>query len=216
MNTNMLKNIIMFMSGAGIGALTTYLFLKNKYEKIAQEEIDSVKETFSKRESELDRNEISNIEDNDVKMKARAAKLKPEIAGYVTMLRKMDYTSYSGETKPVPEIEKEDETAFEHQPPYVISPEEFTESEDYTPISLTYYADQILADDCDELVEDVENTVGFESLGTFGEYEEDSVFVRNDRLRCDYEILKDQRNYSDVVRMKRHLSISHLSGRNND
>ena len=27
----------------------------------------------------------------------------------------------------------------------------------------------------------------------------DSVFVRNDRLKCDYEILRDNRSYSDVT-----------------
>ena len=204
MNTNMLKNVVMLISGAAIGALTTYLFLKNKYEKIAQEEIDSVKEVFSKRDNEPAANDISNIEDNDIRMKARAAKSKPAVVEYSSMLRKMDYTSYSGETKPAPEIEKDEDETLGYAPPYVISPEEFSDSEDYETISLTYYADQVLADDCDELVEDVENTVGFESLGTFGEYEDDSVFVRNERLMCDYEILKDQRKYSDVIGMGPH------------
>ena len=82
--------------------------------------------------------------------------------------------------------------------PYVIKPEEFGEFEEYETISLTYYADQVLADDNNEPVEDVEETVGFASLGHFGEYEDDSVFVRNDRLKCDYEILLDSRNYADV------------------
>ena len=61
--------------------------------------------------------------------------------------------------------------------PYVISPEEFGEYEEYEKISLTYYGDQVLADENDELVEDVEGAVGFESLTHFGEYEDDSVFV---------------------------------------
>ena len=30
-----------------------------------------------------------------------------------------------------------------------------------------------------------------------GEYEDDSVFVRSDAKRCDYEILKDLRDFSD-------------------
>ena len=90
--------------------------------------------------------------------------------------------------------------------PYVISPEEFGEMEDegYETISLIYYADKVLTDDDNELVEDVENTVGTESLTHFGEYEDDSVFVRNDRLKADYEILLDTRNYSDVVNKNPH------------
>ena len=88
--------------------------------------------------------------------------------------------------------------------PYVISPDEFGEFEDYERISLSYYADQILADEDDEKVEDVDNVVGLESLIHFGEFEDDSVFVRNDRLKCDYEILLDQRTYSDIIRQRPH------------
>ena len=88
--------------------------------------------------------------------------------------------------------------------PYVISPEEFGEFEEYEKISLTYYADQVLTDENNEEVDDVEEIVGEESLTHFGEYEDDSVFVRNDRLKCDYEILLDQRNYSDVTKTMPH------------
>ena len=65
-------------------------------------------------------------------------------------------------------------------------------------------ADQVLADEDDDPVEDVDNVDGFESLKSFGEFEDDSVFVRNDRLKCDFEILLDQRNYSDVCKLKPH------------
>ena len=75
----------------------------------------------------------------------------------------------------------------------------FGENEDYERISLTYYADQVLVDENDEMIEDVEEMVGFESLNHFGEYEDDSVFVRNDAKKCDYEILLDQKLYSDVI-----------------
>lgn len=88
--------------------------------------------------------------------------------------------------------------------PFVISPEEFGDFDDYEKISLTYYSDQVLADDNDELVEDIEDVVGFDSLNSFGAYEDDSVFVRNNKLRCDYEILLDHRKFSDVVKSKPH------------
>ena len=80
----------------------------------------------------------------------------------------------------------------------MISPEEFGEFEEYEKISLTYYADQVLTDENDEEVDNVEECVGVESLNHFGDYEDDSVFVRNDRLKCDYEILLDQRNYTSI------------------
>ena len=36
-------------------------------------------------------------------------------------------------------------------------------------------------------------------------YEDDSVFVRNDVMKCDYEILLDHRNYKDVASHVRSL-----------
>ena len=82
--------------------------------------------------------------------------------------------------------------------PHVISPDEYGDC-DYTTISLTYYSDGVLADDEDEIVEDIDNTVGADFAEHFGDYEKDSVHIRNDRRKCDYEICKDNRSYSAVT-----------------
>ena len=63
----------------------------------------------------------------------------------------------------------------------------------------------MLTDDNDEKMEDYEETIGKDSLDHFGEYEDDSVFVRNDKLRCDFEILSDLRTYSEVLKLKPRL-----------
>ncbi len=190
-----------FVVGAAGGSAVTWHLTKKRYEEIAQMEINSVKEFYAKRMvAEAVKEEEEFVDDepdpNDVVIQA---KNKPDILEYAGLLNKAGYTNYSemGETakNEVPDIEGVDGAE-----PYVISPSEFGEFEGYERISLTYYADQILADENDEIVDDVEAIVGFESLNHFGEYEEDSVFVRNDRTRNDYEILLDTRNYSDVVK----------------
>ena len=84
--------------------------------------------------------------------------------------------------------------------PYVICPEEFGEMDEYETESLTYYADGVLTDDFDNEIEDVDDLVGEESLSTFGDYEDDSVFVRNDKYKTDYEILLDDRKFSEIIR----------------
>lgn len=178
-------NAVMFLTGAACGAAIAWHYAKKKYEQIAQEEIDSVKEAFQKREADAD----------TVQKEQRAVNLqkipeKPDISEYASILHNHGYS--------------EEVVSKLGSDPYVISPEEFGAIDDYEQISLSYYADQILADENDELVEDIENVVGVESLTHFGEYEDDSVFVRNDRLRCDYEILMDTRNYSDVIKTRPH------------
>ena len=44
-------NFMLFIFGAAVGSAATWMYAKKKYELIAQEEIDSVKEVFSKREN---------------------------------------------------------------------------------------------------------------------------------------------------------------------
>lgn len=187
-----------FITGAGIGAVCTWKLLKRKYELIAQEEIDSVKAAYATRKS-IEKSGKSFVEGfrDGLKVAEDRTQKDEDFKRYVSVIQKEGYTDYSRSSK-----EKKGEAFMEK--PYVISPEEFGEFEEYEKISLTYYADEILADENDEEVDDVDEIVGEESLKHFGEYEDDSVFVRNDRLKCDYEILLDQRNYSDVAETKPH------------
>lgn len=179
-----------FIIGAASGATLAWYLLKDKYETLAQEEIDSVKEVFARREQEMKdetvkRNVAEGIKDSD--------RTKPDLKEYAEQLKKNGYTRYS-------DLSADDEGVSDKQTkPYVIPPEQFGDDENYDQISLTYYADGVLADENDEVIDDVEETVGIESLNHFGEYEDDSVFVRNDTRKCDYEILLDQRTYSEVA-----------------
>ena len=194
---NKARGFVMFVLGAAVGSVATWQYAKKKYEQIAQEEIDSVKEIFSRRESAAD---VEIVTPEPQTAKVGKPEEKPDITEYAARLEREGYTNYSN----VSAGEKKEEQEAMEMKPYVISPDEFGEFEDYERISLSYYADQILADEDDEKVEDVDNVVGLESLTHFGEFEDDSVFVRNDRLKCDYEILLDQRTYSDVIKQRPH------------
>ena len=82
--------------------------------------------------------------------------------------------------------------------PYVISPYDFGELDGYNQIELTYYADGTLEDEDYNVVTDVEELIGPKALTSFGEYEDDAVFVRNERLETDFQILKDYRTYKQA------------------
>ncbi|MCM1179368.1 MAG: hypothetical protein NC347_03870 [Clostridium sp.] len=180
-------SLFIFAAGAAFGSFATWKLLKDKYEQIAQDEIDSVKEVFAKKEGS-DNEESTLAEESEYNE-------KPNIIEYAAKLQENGYTNYS-DSENKESVHKEDGNAVEK--PYVISPDEFGEFGEYDTVSLTYYADRVLADDNDDVIEDVDDIVGTESLTHFGEYEDDSVFVRNDKMKCDFEILLDQRNFSDV------------------
>lgn len=173
---NKIFSMFCFAAGAIIGSAVTYKLIKTKYEQIAEEEIKSVRELYRNKLKEKGVSEPDDSNQDNDSMNG--------------ILSDLGYASDNKREKEDDEVESK---------PYVIPPEEFGNADGYDLISLNYYADGVLTDDWDEVIDDVEGTVGTDSLTHFGEYEDDSVFVRNDFLRTEYEILRDNRNFSDVV-----------------
>ena len=190
-----------FLAGAAVGSLATWKIVKTKYEKIAQEEIDSVKEVYSKKvigeDIDLSLSVGIDPDEDNRTLEEKLKDLQVVTDEYTSIINKQGYAAQSNKIeKPAPKPKEVESMVVDK--PYVIPPEEYGEL-GYEQIELTYYADEVLADDQNEKVEDVDLIVGLESLKHFGEYEDDSVHVRNDAMSADYEILLDSRNYKDVV-----------------
>ena len=181
-----MNKLFIFAAGAAIGSVVTWKLVQTKYEQIANDEIAEMREMYLKREAENAEEESEDEEysptDEDV------SKLKEVITsnGYTNYYRKNE------------DEEKEDDEDVNE--PYVISPDEFDTMDGYDVVSLTYYADDVLTDERDNVIENQESLVGSDWASHFGEYEDDSVFVRNDDRMCDYEILADTRRYADIHR----------------
>ena len=191
----------MFIFAAGIltGSLCTWYSTKKYYEKIANDEIESMKEWLARRVEEQD--EKAEEQSSEPAEKPTSPSTKPNLMEYAAMVKDLGYTDYSRRTEEPEKEAKEDEEVDDMDRPHVIEPEEFGGC-DYEEVSLTYYADGVLTDEQDNPIEDVDSMVGEDYAEHFGEYEDDSVFVRNDRLQTDFEILADQRNYSDLDKNK--------------
>ena len=176
-----------FAAGLIVGGAAAWYYAREMYSKIAEEEINSVKEAYSRQKEQEDKRQQPKSEEKT------AVSSNMDIRQYAKKVLKEGYTEYS---HTVTDKQPKKLTGAE---PYVISPDEFGEIEEYTKVSLFYFEDGTLADEYGEVVDDVEEIVG-DGLEHFGEYEEDSVFMRNDAKRCDYEILKDLRNFAEFKR----------------
>lgn len=177
-----------FLAGVAVGGGVAWYYAQEKYARIAEEEIDSVKATYH---AAMGKNKATGFVDGADKA-AETVNKKPDLVAYARKLQSEGYTDYASTVVG----KKESESIGEA--PYIITPAEFGENEDYTKVSLSYFADGVLADDNNEEVDDVEEIVG-DALNHFGEHEDDAVFVRNDAKKCDYEILLDVRKYEDVL-----------------
>jgi hypothetical protein len=180
-----------FIIGTVTGSVVTWYLLKDKYEKLAEEDFNS------RRVFDEDKKEES-VEPIVEKTADSRTVDKPSIAECAAILQREGYVNYSD----MQNKKQKQEIAVDR--PYVIQPSDFGEFDDYEKISLTYTADGVLLDDMNEIVDDIEETVGEDSLEHFGEYEDDSVYVRNDAKKCDYEILLDQRNYQEIFETHPH------------
>ena len=172
---NKITMIMIFVVGVVTGSLVAYTYAKNKYEQIANEEINSVKEAFRNRTSKS----VSKKEEKETPEKSETLKQK-----YGKQMETLGYADYY--------ISPEKD-----EKPYVISPHEFGENDSYDTISLIYYDDGVLTDDHDELIDNVDELVGKDFAKHFGEYEDDCGFIRNDVMKADYEIIAEHRRYDD-------------------
>lgn len=198
-----------FVLGAAAGAVGSWYICKTKYEQIAQEEIDSVKAVFSKRLAEaneemkkhvpfekgdtvlLKNGKVAVVEDVDEENETIEATDTDGEPAIEEVKQIIDYSGYSASPE---EIEKKMEQSTK---PYIISREELGDYPEYDLIELTYFADEVLCDDGMEPIDNVEEIVGSEWVDHFGEYDADTVYVRNDRLKADYVVVTDPQTYEE-------------------
>lgn len=187
-------NVVAFGVGAAIGSFFTWKVVKSKMEREMQEEIDKFKEDyaicmgFAKRETRNDEWDDFDDEDDDEDDEDESV-----MFDYHNLT-----TRYSSDNAENEKKGEGDEVPYINGP-YPIRPEEFADgSFDHELESLTYYADGILADDC-YMKLDIEETIGEDTLEHFGDYVDDVIHVRNERLRMDYEVVRDIRSYAEVV-----------------
>lgn len=187
MNKSLLSNIVIFATGAALGSVVTWKLIENKYKKIADEEIESVKEVYSRKygtpEDHKDYVVIPSKYDN-----------QNDISEYAAMINDLGYTNKSDGEGGAEDMDDDCDM------PYLIEPEEFGEKDGYDTESWTYYADGVVTDEYGEVqtTSEIANHIGKDFYKHYGEYEDDSVHIRNDVYECDYEVLKDLRNYYDV------------------
>lgn len=173
MNKNILSNILMFAAGAAVGSVVTWKLMQVKCEQRIQEEVESVREAFDKLE---DIAEEADKED------------EPEDAKIVDNIIREN--NYDGQN----EGEEVDDDMVG---PHVITYDDFAEN-GYEGESLYYFTDGVVTDLMYNVMDDYEDLIGDDFAEHFGEEEPDVVYIRNDKLKTDFEVLRDERRFSEV------------------
>lgn len=183
-----IKNVLLFTAGLVMGSVVTWKMTKDKYEQWANDEIRMMREYYNQKEEEY--YEEEDLDEEPIEAEVRTERsTKPDLTEYTSRLNESGYTDYSEISK---KDEEEDNESDMEEKPYVISPEEFGDFDDYETIELTYYKNGYVTDDQDILMsnDEVEEAIGWNNITRMGEYEEDALHVRNEKRKTDYEILQ--------------------------
>ena len=179
-----MKGFFIFAAGVVAGAVAGAYLVKDKIMADAKQEIEEVREYYkSKKESKKE----ETVEEQPVE------EVKEE-KEYKTIVENSGYVNYNKPEQIAQHSVLEDE-------PYSIDPEEFGNKEDegWDTMVLTYFADGVLIDDADEIVEQPDVVVGLDNLKIFEEFPDATcVYVRNETWRTDFEILRDDWKWSDL------------------
>ena len=185
-----MKGLLIFAAGLAVGAVAGAVIVKNKVLADAKAEIDEVRKYYRESrgvvEEVEEKEEVKEVEKKEYELKDIQVKDEP----------KTGLTNYSQITKMY--MSKDEFQTPMYDDPFVIDPSEFGENPEYDTETLTYFADGVLVDDVDDVIDEPDIVVGLENLKIFEEFGATTVYVRNDIYKTDYEIIRDDWNYSDL------------------
>ena len=206
--------VVGFILGAAAGSLVTWKLIEKKYMDMADDEIRSVKEMYRSRVNHVTDDEVRDISKQFVEEERSRIHYEPDDTGkelidklnnltasYASDDEKPDYTAYSQakEKHNVFDDVMPTEPEVKHDEPYIIDPTEFGEFSEYEQRELTYYKDGVICENDTDMIDPYDIFGDLDVGDHFGEYENDRVFVRDDRRQVDYEILRDERTFMEVL-----------------
>jgi len=245
MNKELIKYVAIgltgLVTGASIGYVVSTKRAQAKYRKLADEEIESVRQTYKlmRKEDHLETveeaakafghdttlftdaqkamDEYQGVEEMDVVSAYPEADPRPDVTEIVNDIPSLDQTRVITMNTEIDEETGETRNIFDHgididgedlekrgtDEPYIITMEEYMEDEAaYDKLTITYYEkDDVLADERDKPIPDVDGLIGSGTLNKFGHGSDsmNSVYVRNERISSDFEVVKDERSFTEVI-----------------
>lgn len=187
-----------FALGVTVGAGASWYFWKEYHRKRADEEIQSVKEAFAPKKAENEKSETK-APQMTAEQIAYEKERQSKLQDYRALVRESGYQTRTAPKDLLEDDPNEPPPGDNVTKPYVIKPEEFDTLDNYDAVCYTYYADGVLVDEDEDPLEipEIATSIGLDFASHFGDYDEDSVHIRNDLRHIDYEIVRDLRKYGD-------------------
>lgn len=206
--------VAVFAAGAAIGSAVTWKYVKDKYERIMQEDFEQRRYDGNKNDSkesyDIPKNEPTEENTEEVERKEG---LGISLSDYNSLAsnykgdnpQKTNYTAYTRKEKQYPYLAEKDKQRLEANNVDIesiesILPDEYGEYMSYEQITLVLYADGVMADEDDNIITDPEELLGDDYEDHFGENDDpDTCYFRNHKIKAEYEVIKDERTFKEVI-----------------
>lgn len=205
--------VAVFAAGAAIGSAVTWKYVKDKYERIMQEDFEQRRYDGNKNDSEEsddiyedELTEENTEEEVERKEGINLSEYKSLASNYKgDDPQKINYTAYTRKEKQYPYLAERDKQRLEADNVDIesiesIIPDEFGEYMSYEQITLIQYADGVMADEDDNIITNPEELLGDDYEDHFGENDDpDTCYFRNHKIKAEYEVIRDARRFEEVV-----------------
>lgn len=194
------KSIIAFAAGAIVGGIAVKKYIDYKNENAEHEELIPYDQLQAEQKIEKEEIETNMENDNGPTGWEPFAEEKhtiPSKEEYERLLEDLKYRA----AQEAEEIEHQFDIPEDTSKPYPIDACEFEALDDYESDDYTYYADGWVTDSYGLPVakEDVENTLGDTLDKMFWDPSINEMWVRNERLKMDFSIVRDIDRLEDVA-----------------
>ena len=195
-----LQKVLIFASGVATGAAGMFVFIKTKWQKSFEAKRNEMIQYYESRSTEDQPKKETKEEDLDEEPEY----IEKEVEKSKEIIRNFNYSKISGtpeKTRNGPSVLNDGDYSSE---PYEIRSVDFGTQEMYEMMTLYLYDDGEVRTERYELLddEDIENYLGhiLEKLADLRDEnpELDAYYVRNDRLKTDYEILIEAGRYEET------------------
>lgn len=194
--SNFWKTSLAFVAGAIVGGFVTKKYIEYKSQINDEAEYEEY-ETQEPITEEANDTSVENEETSNDEIKIRSVNDE----AYKKLLADLQYSAEKEAEDFIERMIPRQDEVRDTSKPYNIAPDEFEEIDEYDSDEYTYYADGYVTDSYGMPIsdEDILNTIGEDFDTYFGSYDDDQIWIRNERLRMDFSVIRDVDRFVDVA-----------------
>ena len=194
--SNFWKTSLAFVAGTIVGGFVTKKYIEYKSQINDESEYEEY-ESQEAIEEEANDTSVENEETSNEEIKISSVNDE----AYKKLLADLQYSAEKEAEDFIERMIPRQDEVRDTSKPYNITPDEFEEIDEYDSDEYTYYADGYVTDSYGMPIsdEDILNTIGEDFDTYFGSYDDDQIWIRNERLRMDFSVVRDIDRFVDVA-----------------